>query len=964
MADTTAPGSPVRLTGDNSATTGGEPFLPAHPAQRGLLLSRAAGGEGINCAYAYTVTGALDSDRLCAAYRMTLATYDALYLTWHPRHGWARGTTPRVEVRYVDARATPDANEWLRDQVDRNRRRRFDPAAGPLAAVEVLRLSDDRWAVFETIDHIVADGQSMALLHRAVAARYRHGETATPPELRQPPAYSAALSAASDVDDHTRSYWARQFEGFTPTGGAADGSDPQVWRTTLDSITLSDIDRGAAWARATRAGVLLAAHAHALARYQGRGDVTTFVAVDTRTAIQLDMFGQMTTVVPVRIQHDWADTLGVHVGRVTRRLLELREHAAVDATLLDELGAPATLTGPDAAVLVVQRREAPAVADNDATARRIDLPSADQAGGLITVATQNPDGRLDLVVRAPAGSSFAKHLPALGATIGAFLRAFVDAPATPLQSDTLLPGDARAAVERTATPSRPYPFRAVEAAAMATLLEHPETVVVEDCGLTYTARQLRQRAEEMIQALRGIAKPGDCVSVGALPLIDRIAAFLATLTVNAVYVPFDDSTGTDPAPMERRCRAVARITATGVDRLRVSPGQDRSPAGPGSPAYIIFTSGTTGTPKGVVVSRAALSNLIQGEAQRFDISAGSRVLLIAPPVVDPWICHVAGTLTAGATLVHVDPATSDLSSALVSARVTHAFLPAPMVRLLAGASAPALQMLASAGDHCRSADLASAPGARHFNIYGPTEATVTAAVATVTGGAEPVPVGAPIRGLGARVLIDNAASAPPGVPGHLLLTGAGIALGYLEDAELTRQRFRDDPCSPGRRGYLTGDVALLDHDGQLVITGRTDRQVKIRGTRVELDAVEAAARSTRLCTDAWATATVRDAAADPELILYVAGCPDPAQLDRALRRDLPPAAVPHRLVPVTAIPRTPSGQVDQAALPPHPQPVTAARRHAETGPLALAWMAVLGSPPADDDNFFAAGGDSLAVLRL
>ncbi|MFD6563043.1 condensation domain-containing protein [Micromonospora profundi] len=967
MSDRTAPGAAGRAIGAKpSTTTGAESYLPAHSAQRGLLLSHAVGGNSVNCAYAYTITGRLDADRLCSAYRLTLATYDALYLIWHPGNGWARDTAPRVEVSHVDARATQESHGWLRDRIEQNRHRRFDPAAGPLATVEILRLDDDRWAVIETIDHIVADGHSMGLLHSAVAARYRHGETAAPAGLRQPPAYAAALTASPDADEHTRSYWARQFEGFTTTiGGGASGSTAQNWHTTLDSATLADIDRGAARARATRAGVLLAAHAHALARYQGRGDVTTFVAVDTRAADQLDMFGQMTTVVPVRIQHGWADTLSVHVGRATRRLLELREHAAVDAMLLDEVGAPATLTTSEAAVLVVQRRDAPTIADNDAMAKRIDMPSTDQAGGLITVATHNPDGSLDLVVRAPAGSSFADHLPAIGATMMAFLRAFVDASETPLHSDTLLPDDERAAVEQTATPRPPYPFRAVETGVMAALSGQPDTVVIEDRGRTYTAQQLHRRTEEMIQALQSVTTmPGDCVSVGGLPLIDRIAAFLATLSMNAVYVPFSDSAGADPVPMERRCRAVARVTGAGVERLRTASDHDRPPTGQDSPAYIIFTSGTTGAPKGVVVSRTALSNLIQGEAQRFGISAGSRVLLIAPPTVDPWICHVAGALTAGAALVHVDPATSDLRSDLMGARVTHAFLPAPMVGLLAGANAPALQMLASAGDHCRRADLASAPGERHFNIYGPTEATVTATVAAVTGDAEPVPVGAPIRGLGARVLIDGAASAPLGVPGHLLITGAGVALGYLDDAALTRERFRDDPCSPGRRGYLTGDVAVLNRDGQLVITGRIDRQVKIRGNRVELDAVESAVRSTGLCTDAWATTAVRDAAADPELILFVAGCPDAAQLDRALHRDLPPAAVPHRLVLVTVIPRTTSGQVDQGALPMPPQPVAAARRRVETGPLASAWIAVLGLPPAAADDFFAAGGDSLTVLRL
>ncbi|MET7737692.1 AMP-binding protein [Streptomyces sp. NPDC005402] len=335
--------------------------------------------------------------------------------------------------------------------------------------------------------------------------------------------------------------------------------------------------------------------------------------------------------------------------------------------------------------------------------------------------------------------------------------------------------------------------------------------------------------------------------------------------------------------------AVARVRATGVEKLPYSARQPRTATGPDSPAYIIFTSGTTGVPKGVVVSRSALASPVRGEGPRFDIGTASRVLLVAPPVVDPWICHVAGPLLCGATLVQVDPGGGDLAGDLARARVTHAFLPAPLVPLLTGADLPTLQVLASAGDHCRLADLATFAGKRLFNIYGPTEATVTAAVATDTDTdtdtdtVQPVPVGPPIQGLGARILIDGAATAPPGVTGHLMLTGAGVALGYLDDPDLTRARFRRDPQAPGRPGYLTGDRAWLRPDGQLVIAGRTDRQVKIRGMRAELDAVESAARATGHCTDAYAT--TRDAAgsSDKHPLAWMR-CPTPASAPEFERR--------------------------------------------------------------------------------
>ena len=389
--------------------------------------------------------------------------------------------------------------------------------------------------------------------------------------------------------------------------------------------------------------------------------------------------------------------------------------------------------------------------------------------------------------------------------------------------------------------------------------------------------------------------------------------------------------------------------------------------GPLGPAYVIYTSGSSGRPKGVIVSRGALSNLARGEAGRFGIGPDSKVLLVAPPTTDPWICHVTAALLTGATLVAGDPVSGrPLAEQIRDAGVTHAFLPAALVRALGTRDLPSLQVIATAGDTCRAADLAGFGNIRVFNIYGPTEATVTAAVAEITGPADPVPIGRPIRGLGARVVIDRAADAPPGATGELVISGAGVADGYLGDPVRTRDAFRASPADPRERWYCTGDLARLDPGGDLVHLGRADRQVKVRGWRVGLDALETAARATGLCGDARAMAYTTPSSPDARLVLFAERCPDTAALHAELRRTLPAPSVPHHIAAVDALPRQASGKVDDSRLaadhtaarlagPPAPGPA---------GMLARAWDDVLGAPPRPGDRFFDAGGDSLNVLSL
>jgi amino acid adenylation domain-containing protein len=941
---------------------------PPHPAQQGLIEAQAQSGPtGANCAFAYRITGALQPDRLVAAYRSALAHFDALHLVLDHRPDgpvWTASADLRVDV-LLDPQPSLAPLAAARERAAA----RFRPDTGPLGAVHVQCSGPGEWIVIETFDHLVADGRAMALLHDRVAEHYDGSPAAQPSGSYRRLLQDAAARPAA----HSAAYWESWYDGFTPVRLPPDPQASEEGRTVLRLVPdqAARLGRAAGLCRATLAAVTLAAHAHALARHTGTGDVATYLPADARTPEQAAVFGQVTILAPIRITHDWSMSVADHARHLTRRLLEMRPHLNVGIDVLDRVGAAQPLNNASTTAFVFQDRPPGPPALADVTVEPIDLPDLHQAGGLVTVAHRNPDGGLEVQLRTPPGSGLRQHLDSITATMAAFLEAFTDDAEHRLSEDVLLPADTAALIQQLAEPTTPYPGTPVERLIIAGLSRSDKVVLIEG-DTEHRADALHAAVQTRSAALRSAGVGAhQFVLVEDATAFGRIASCLAVLQIGAVYVPV--TAETPPAVREQirvRTRAAASLTG---DHVHLEPDgvtttQYTHPASPDDPAYVIFTSGSTGQPKGVVVSRAALANLTHGEADRFDIRPDDRVLLIAPPTTDPWICHVISALLVGAILVAVDlRAHAPLAEQITTHRVTHAFLPAVLFTDLSDDDMPDLRMIATAGDRCRPTAVASylaRPDLLVFNIYGPTEATVTATVAQLTQPADPAPVGRPIRGLGARVVIDGAASAPLCIPGELVLSGIGLAIGYLDDPAGTAHRFRADPFRPGERWYVTGDRAWLGADGMLRVDGRLDRQVKIRGFRVEPDHLEAAARASKLCRDAHALAVPAPSRpADAHLRLYVTECESTEELLAALRATLPAHLVPADVITLDRLPRTDSSKVDEAKLLALISPPPASDSD-ETDPLTAVWHRVLGAWPRPGDDFFNVGGDSLQVLRL
>ena len=394
---------------------------------------------------------------------------------------------------------------------------------------------------------------------------------------------------------------------------------------------------------------------------------------------------------------------------------------------------------------------------------------------------------------------------------------------------------------------------------------------------------------------------------------------------------------------------------------------------------MIYTSGSAGTPKGVVVTHSGIAALAASQSERLGVTAHSRVLQLASLSFDASLWEVAMALTHGAALVLMPsdalsgPA---LRATLIEQRVTHATLPPAVLSTLDIGDDLNLECLIVAGEACPETLVANwSNRSRMINAYGPTETTVCATMSLPLSG-KSAPIGSPI--LGARIYILDAAlePVPAGVAGELYIAGAGLARGYLKQPALTAERFVADPYgAPGARMYRSGDLARRRSDGVLEYLGRADQQIKLRGFRIEPGEIEAA-----LCAQpgiSQATVIARDdgpagAYLAAYLVLDAGGALDPAQLSRRLGERLPDHMIPTAFVALDALPLTPNGKVDRHALLAR-QSAPADRGHPLSSPpktpteeaLAEIWRDTLRLEEIGRlDDFFYQGGHSLLAMQV
>ena len=455
-----------------------------------------------------------------------------------------------------------------------------------------------------------------------------------------------------------------------------------------------------------------------------------------------------------------------------------------------------------------------------------------------------------------------------------------------------------------------------------------------DRGLTY--RELLAAAGTRARELAAGLDPGDRVAVETGPGADFAIGLLACWLLGAVPVPADPASPAQRRAYQfRQAGCVACITAPGADGVaaevtaEIRGGTRLSRPAPASAdcAYVLFTSGTTGRPKGVEARHDGLANLLAQGGRLLKLGPGRGMLAHCNPAFDMALAETLVPLVAGGTVVTApDRAARDperfaewLRGVPVHAAVATPTLLRMLLPYLRGALDDCVIV---SGGEALPADLAGqlhAAVGELWNGYGPTEATIAALFAPVRPPLpDLVPIGWPIPGMAAEILDDQQRPVPPGERGELCLSGVGLAAGYVNDPELTERAFGTGPA--GNRIYRTGDIGRQRDDGQYEFRGRRDDQVKIRGHRIELGEVEAVAeRSPSVARAVAVVCEPEPARAELYLALLPGpgGRPDPAEVTAELRRCLPSYMMPARIVTLAGLPPNQAGKLDRATVRRH-----------------------------------------------
>lgn len=520
-------------------------------------------------------------------------------------------------------------------------------------------------------------------------------------------------------------------------------------------------------------------------------------------------------------------------------------------------------------------------------------------------------------------------------------------------------------------------------------------------NLTY--RELDRQANQLARYLRRLgAGPEQRVGICLERSTELIVSVLAVLKAGAAYVPLDPSYPLERlAFMANDARLSWVLTSSSLTPHLSFPGiltiqldrewesiagesEERleSEVTPDNLAYVLYTSGSTGQPKGVMISHRGLGNLAQAQARAFGVKPSSRVLQFAPFCFDASVSEIFVTLLAGAVLCL---APQDLLLPgpefvnLLRDQAPNVLTCPPSVwAALPATDLPHLHTIVSAGEAC-APDLVTrwAPGRRFVNAYGPTETTVCATLAQCCAeDSRPPSIGDPIDNTRVYVLDPWLKPVPIGVVGEIYVEGAGLARGYWGRPDLTAARFIPNPFSraPGARLYKTGDRARYGMDGKLYFLGRSDWQVKIRGSRVEIGEIESAlARHPEVRQN---VVTARTASGETRLVAYwVPRSTDSvltaSELRRFLKAKLPDYMLPAVFVRLDELPLQPNGKIDLRVLP-APDGVRPALNQAHVPPgdpvealVAEIWAHVLAVEQVGiHDNFFELGGHSLLITRV
>jgi amino acid adenylation domain-containing protein len=1009
--------------------------FPLTLLQRGYLIGRGDSVEMGNVAshIYHEIDGCWDVGRLQAALRVVVARHGMLR-TWFTADG-RQVTEPDADVRIgrLDLRGQPaSAQQAQLAELREQRSHRILPAdRAPMLAADVTLLGDDQMRLHVGHDGLVMDGISMfgffAEWWRAYAGEPADGEMVSFAD------YVTSLTTMRDsaAAKRSRDYWLGRLSDLPEHPDLPLRISPSAIarpRFTSHTLRLDPPKWAALKARAAGAGVtptvaLLTAYAQALARWGAGSRFTLATTVAVRPPIHpriAGAIGNFSETLLIEIVLDRRATFTERARAVQARLrtdLDHRHFSGIE--VLRELARRDP--GADAR-MPFTFNSAIGHADADGSALELFGPEVytssqtpqvwlngfafEQHGGLVVqfdeVAGLFPDGLIAAAVT----------------WYGGLLDGLTSEAAWAATTFGLLPADQRERRRVANDTSGPVPDYLLPTAFAAQAQRSPDAPAIFAAGQVLSYRELYQRSAAAAAWLRarGVGRD-ELVGLVMRRGPEQIVGILAVLMAGGAYLPVDvmlpaervrymlgdgkvrcvlTNTGWRPEDSAPQSNALSVLDADLVSPASAGHWSPAPEVTPDDLAYVLYTSGTTGEPKGVMVSHRSVANVVADCNARFGVGPADRFMAISAFNFDLSVYDVFGALSAGAALVipdagrATDPAHWLEQCDRFGVTVWNS-VPA-IVRLLAEQAArdggterlAALRLVMMSGDRI-PAPLPSLlhqlkPDLRLISLGGPTETTIWNIQHPIDDdqaghSVERIPYGRPNANNRAYVLDSDGLDAPDWVTGEICAAGIGLARGYWADEARTAARFGHDERL-GERLYRTGDLGRYLPDGNIDILGRSDFQIKVNGYRIEAGEVE-----TRLnaIAEVKQAVVVRQPGAEGDRLvahLVPAGDRRPAadQIRQALREHLPSYMTPSAIVWHDSLPLTRNGKVDRARLtattPRAAPPAAAAPSDEAVGlqrQVAELWASVLRVPASDiapDTDFFDLGGDSLAAARI
>ncbi len=1002
----------------NSQRNQDNEFHPLTHIQRDIWVDQlsAPGIPLYNIGGYLIIRGPLDAEKMHRAVQRLTRESDAFSIRLSPP-GEAKDEYPRQhfaasssdEYLYRDFSHSEDSEQTAMAWIQAGISKPFELYDVPLYRFRLARVREDLHYFLQCQHHLISDGISNVLISQRLATAYNRLDSQDSNSTINP-SYIKAIKDdqayfESAAFEKNRAFWQKTYASIPPNI-VAHPEKQGDWERQLQSGLRIFLLQGEDWRYLQSFAVrhkfsmfhlILAALAIYYGKAASQYDMVFGAALmNRRGAAAKNTVGLFTSMCPCRFELDPSWTLAELVAHIATTLATYYRHQRLP---LSEVNKTLGLTASPLFELVVSYEQFDFdVNFAEARGEMITLANGYQANALaVAVKEYHRSKGLEFSISWNRNAFDEPEIELLFERLCFVLAQMRQDGDRPIAQLEVVPPQELALLRTWSENERP---RSSEDTFLDLFLERvtrePRAIALQQGSRRMDYAELDEQSRRLAAALvgRGILA-GQRVGVFLPRGVDWIVAMLGIMRMRGVYVAMDTN-----YPAERIAhiltgsRAVCLICQRGDENLPAelptarldmqellagTDSGDYRPPGRQDPAYSIFTSGSTGVPKGVLLHHRGLHNLIVAQMRIFRIEPDSRILQFASSGFDASISEVMTAICSGAALVFADGEAMqpgpNLTATLRREHISHVTLPPSSLAVMPDEALPDLQVLVVAGEPC-PLNLAQAwsRGRCFINAYGPTETSVCASTWEYRQDAPRMLIGRPMDNMRLLVLNRNGEPAPANVFGELHIGGAGIGMGYLHNPAKTAAAFVPDPWSeqPGGCLYRSGDRARWTLQGELELAGRHDRQIKLRGYRIEPGEIEnrlnlhPAIRQSVVALHhpdgdqgngvlmAWYLADSQDAAPDDEVLLdFLAG-------------SLPYYMLPSRFIQVEAFPRTANGKIDLAQLPiPVASDEKAGLADSVTKLQLLAiWSELLpGLSIALDDNLFEKGLDSLSVIQ-